>query len=374
MAVNPTQFVTNILVNLNALTIPSGSVKIEGNVIQSVLGNMGLTSDNNLKKIVEGILEKSKRNFNDGIDHKGVRILAISNSDELKARFAAVFVAATINKEPTEDNLRDAAISNLYNEINPIKIKTYFELVTSDPTYEFKFEAWDKRVEEIKDALANVSKDGIKSEIDDDHLVLSPIKTFMKPGDLKVDVRKVNSWDPRAVYIKRNPQVIVNVRNPIPMKGGNNNPHAPLFPSVVMNGGAHPLATLEGGDMDVQIISPKTDYLLKQFEGLTKNTNVHRDLKQSINEYRNEITGASKDLYKQIDEIKNINLAVASKPLGLGYPEVKDMTIDQFKNLAKLGEEINKKSERLAKRVTKWDEIIELLEKLVKNQLPYGSA
>ena len=124
MAVNPTQFVTNILVNLNALTIPSGSVKIEGNVIQSVLGNMGLTSDNNLKKIVEGILEKSKRNFNDGIDHKGVRILAISNSDELKARFAEKGIELVASPSTEQfGNLIKSEVSRLSKVIKDAGIK-----------------------------------------------------------------------------------------------------------------------------------------------------------------------------------------------------------------------------------------------------------
>jgi len=139
-----------------------------------------------------------------------------------------------------------------------------------------------------------------------------------------------------------------------------------------MNGGAHPLATFEGGDVEAKIVVPQTKYLIDSFKKLT-NKDDSDEIVKGITDEQYKITDASKALYAAVDKMKNITLGLRSNNLGKGI-DATDLTPADFEELARMGAEINKKSEKLARRVDKWDDIIELLQKLVDDKKVYGSA
>jgi hypothetical protein len=236
-------------------------------------------------------------------------------------------------------------------------------------------DAWNKRVDQIRDALAKGTNAGQSSEIDDDHLVLTPIKSIMLPGARNNDnlktIRKI-PFDVRSFpYVKPftpNVQLRLTQQN-----GGNNNPHAPLYPNITMNGGAHPLATLDGGAYTAEIIIPKTKSLLERLNGLTKGSLEYKNIASRVDNEETVVKNAAEVLQNDIKDLQNMATGIAYLNPGVGI-DISSMNKAELDKLAKKGEEINKKAERLSRRVTKLDEITDLLTQLVKNQSPFGAV
>jgi len=318
---------------------------------------------------------------NQFIKHRGIDIYNVPYYDEFEARLASHI---TVTNAGTQ-NINAAVKSNVYTDLSASKIKLYMDTAYAqlDPGLtKPDADAWNARVDQIRDALAHATREGQKSEIDDEHLVLSPTKTFMVPGNLKVQVRGLKPVVVGPPYLKPYvPQVQVSLKQ----SGGNNNPHAPLYPRITMNGGAHPLAVLEGGTTwNATIEVPKTDAMIDRLKVLSKQavkdaagnpntTTAAGTIYNDIETYKTAIKTAAQNLQKDVQELNNLNTGLAHLNPGVGI-DPSTMSQTELKQLAKKGEEINKKAADLSRRVTKLDEIDYLLQKLVKNQLPFGSV
>jgi hypothetical protein len=163
------------------------------------------------------------------------------------------------------------------------------------------------------------------------------------------------------------------------MVGGKVSASAPLYPSVVMNGGAHPFAVLEGGGdnymllegnrfMPAQHVQDKFDRLLAQLNTLAtpsvkteiaKNGTVGQGIQTKIDSLNTELKSLRESFY----QMDNAKTALSREPLGPGV----DIP---FADLAKRGEELNKKVQKVT---NSWDKLMtigEHLEELVSRLKP----
>ena len=144
------------------------------------------------------------------------------------------------------------------------------------------------------------------------------------------------------------------------MMGGSVSSHAPLYPSLVMNGGAHPFATFSGGDGVKAVAHIKTsiDAMENQFQlnsgqalGATLGTTAPSVY---VNQVKNDIDA----LEKAVNELRSANLALAQAPLAAGVQP-------DFQALVARGDEISKKAAKVSKGWDRLSQIHEALQQLV---------
>jgi len=160
------------------------------------------------------------------------------------------------------------------------------------------------------------------------------------------------------------------------MHGGSLGAHAPLFPRVVMNGGSHPLAVLEGGVHDqwnklegnvfdpVSQLNTKINKQLVELKGLSNNKAGRVDINGvEIKNYATRVGNELKELRKKLYELNNVNTALAAAPLtdGVNF---------NFNDLALKGKEINEKAHKVSKGYVNLAAIAEHLEELLNRMKP----
>jgi hypothetical protein len=171
------------------------------------------------------------------------------------------------------------------------------------------------------------------------------------------------------------------------MVGGKVSPSAPLYPSVVMNGGAHPFAVLEGGNhpfavleggndnwmqlegnryMPAQQVQNKLDRLLNEVTLLSTTPAIKLELPQLKSRIQGKVDILTRELKEIRDEfykMDNAKTALSTEPNGPGVDP-------NFADLAARGAELNKKTQKVANSWEKVMTIGEQLELLVSRLRP----
>ena len=388
-------FIKNVLDDLKTI----GAIKVEDNSDLQAVTNVGADvgtkllavlnsapiipapTTANLKKIIDELHPATATTFQNTMTYNNTTIKIVPTFEELEAGLAYAFHSKELlskvsgSTKPTDEELTARHIidpSMSVKKVNDIMKIAYVAAKITDSEKETMKETWNANRVKICDVLSK-NPNTNKSEIDEDHLVRSPVQSFARVNE-NIPLVRTQQDAARMRYgimaIRPKETVSVSLIRKA-LSGGSNNAHAPLYPSVVMNGGAHPLATFEGGDIQAKIVAPQTKYLIESFKKLVGPNG--ESIAKGITDQQDKIVSGSKDLYTAIDNMKNITLGLRSNNLGKGI-DATNLTTSDFTELARIGAEINKKSEKLARHVNKWDDIIELLQKLVDDKKVYGSA
>jgi hypothetical protein len=153
-------------------------------------------------------------------------------------------------------------------------------------------------------------------------------------------------------------------------RGGN--PHAPLYPRMVMNGGAHPFATLSGGAIQpAQVLIDKVNSLKTQFQQSTGSAlpnALPNDIGLQIDNYANQVNQQLKDVQDKLKVIAGANASLAQYPLGMGVTLQMDEA--SLKEYAKHAQDLNNLAQKAMRKLDKLAEIKDLLQDLVDKQSP----
>jgi DNA repair exonuclease SbcCD ATPase subunit len=137
---------------------------------------------------------------------------------------------------------------------------------------------------------------------------------------------------------------------------------------MVMNGGAHPFATLSGGEVEpAAVLQAKIDSLLNQYKVIT-GVDLAGALPKQIREYGTAVNVSLKAVKEKLQELSDANAALAQYPLGLGVAA--PQAAEELKAYAARGAELNKAAERASRKMDKLTEIRDLLQDLVNKQAP----
>ena len=144
------------------------------------------------------------------------------------------------------------------------------------------------------------------------------------------------------------------------MMGGSVSSHAPLYPSLVMNGGAHPFATFSGGDgakavahIDTSIKAMENQFQLNSGKPLSAMLGT-----TAPSVYVTQVKDDIDNLEKAVNELRSANLALAQAPLAAGVQP-------DFQALVARGDEISKKAAKVSKGWDRLSQIHEALKELV---------
>jgi hypothetical protein len=156
------------------------------------------------------------------------------------------------------------------------------------------------------------------------------------------------------------------------MRGGNANMHAPLYPSVVMNGGAFPFATPASTTKvnPVQMIQDNITALATQYESVSGKP-INAALLSQINAYASNVGSAVNDLQEHVNAVNGAIPVLAQIPVGRGInPSSWNKT--KLEEVAERGKKLNEAAVRASRRFDKLSSIRDLLRELVNKSRPYG--
>jgi len=139
-----------------------------------------------------------------------------------------------------------------------------------------------------------------------------------------------------------------------------------------MKGGAHPFATLYGGDVDgTQVLQDKIARLLARYKQLTGN-DLDANLRAEIDRYSQAVSTNLKDINSTLETLSNGNNAIARFPPGLGSTMPSDKA--SMEAYAAKISELNKAADKAAKRMSKLTDIHSLVQDLVEKVEAQGPA
>lgn len=327
----------------------------------------------NMAWVIEQILVKSHTN-SDYLVHNGKQVLRVSCSEEMAKRFCAPIYMNYIGIKV--DSVCEAMILNTYKHIPGGLEDSYLSsLDLTSSAAKAVFKKWDERVKSILDALASAGLPATGAAFPN---------PLTKPTMQSVTVLSgVNPMVRDAVYAANAPGAIARMVQPAvftvgyakpvtsAMYGGaTRNPHAPLYPKLVMNGGASPFALYGGNEavntmvkvIENRINTLKTEYLAVSGEPLAGA--IDTQITSYVTKVREGFTGLENDL----KDLRDANGYLAQYPLSEGLPRPADGAA--LKSLADKGREVSEKSLKLSKQVGKLSDIENLLSELVANARP----
>ena len=321
---------------------------------------------------VNNIIDKSSP-----VIHNGRQIPHVPYSDEVLRR--AAYAHAMRKAHLTEDTYENLFESDGYKTMSKYKSDEVLALPEFKVT-PAKAAEWDKAVTDIRNKLAQPASGSNENVFGEKNKLHAPnTLTLTTLGRYPDGVQA-------AVIRKRSPpygmdgvgavnyakgRLSVSVQNGGNMHGGSLSAHAPLYPRVVMNGGAHPLAVLEGGGDNwqnaegkvfdpVSQLSSKIARLVAEYEQLKGDK---AKLPAELTSYTENIQKQLRELREKLWQLQNVNTALAAAPLGQG-------TEFNFDDLAQKGKEINEKAHKVSKGYVNLAQIAEHLEELVNRMKP----
>jgi len=330
---------------------------------------------NTLKTIIYQIM------MGDYTIHNGKQIVNVPTANELLLRIVAPLWFSTLGVGPA--NLQAAIVmtsDNSYKQV-PAKMSEAFIAALSLTDDQNKaLEAWDKRVKVIRDGLANIASAGTTT-IQPKNRVLPPVglnvSSFSRyPATIQnaLKVRRMSdpSMDASAMGTLKKLGTISVSMNGGDMRGGNANMHAPLYPSVVMNGGAFPFATPASTTKvnPVQMIQDNITALATQYQSVSGSP-INPALLSQINAYATNVGSAVNDLQDHVNAVNGAIPVLAQIPVGRGInPSSWDKT--KLEEVAERGKKLNEAAVRASRRFDKLSSIRDLLRELVNKTRPYG--
>jgi len=306
---------------------------------------------------------------------KNVFVTHIPTYKEMMMR--NMYANLNVNTPITDSSWGELFVSEGYSKLPQYKVDQMFEL----PSYKIDKkdnDAWDKEVKEIIDLLTSeVSSDGL-TVFGEKNQVTSPgLVTVTSLNRAPLNVQN-------AIFRKRSPpygmdgigasnyakgRLFVSAQNGGKMQGGHSSAHAPLYPRLVMNGGSHPLAVLEGGGSWEDAEGSKFDPVSQLTSKINRLKAVFKSLKgdetqlANLDDYKDTIDKALRELRTKLWELNNVNTALASGKLS--------SSVDfNFADLAQKGKEINEKATKVSKGYVNLAAIAEHLEELVNRMRP----
>lgn len=332
----------------------------------------GARKTENMAWVIKEILVKSHKNA-DYLVHNGKQVLRVSCSEELAKRFCAPIYMNYIGIKV--DSVCEAMTLDTYKHIPGGLEDSYLSSLNLTSSSVKAFKEWDERVKSILDALASAGLPAagatfpnlLTKPVVQSVTVLSGVNPIVRDA-----VYAANA--PGAITRMVQPQIFtVGYAKPVmtAMRGGaEHNPHAPLYPSLVMNGGANPFALYGGNaavDTMVSVIQNRIDALKTEYlavSGVPLASPIDTQIQDYVTKVKNGFEGLEEDL----KNLRDANGYLAQYPLSEGLPRPNSTA--SLKTLADKGREVTEKSLRLSKQVGKLSEIENLLNELVANARP----
>ena len=282
--------------------------------------------------------------------------------------------------------IRNQARKKLYNTMPKSESDAYLALITLTPEEKDSLDRFDRHIDEIRAALSEGATPSV-SPILASNIIL---------GVAKSNIARISSSPHRDVILNRrrsdpsNPgnaaaamnRINIAVNNGSGMRGGaSKNKAGPLYPKIVMHGGSHPFAVLEGGAAvaipniptrdtpnTVALLDARIRELHAQFKSAT-GKDLDRTLSTNIVGYSGTIYDTIKQVQTGLNTLADANKALAQYPVGLGI-DAGTFTEAQLKNITTQADEINKNALKASKQITKLEQIADTLEELVKKSSP----
>ena len=314
-----------------------------------------------LANAVANIYDSAQRS----VSQQGKTLRHIPKSDEIAARAAAVIRGAAFGVAASASFEGEA-----YKNIPASEVA---DLKAYSPLDAAKVKAWDELVDSIRRQLSEYRMPGQEEDIPEARRLANPslvrLASFSNYGDeLKGAVRRARTPPTGSTLGAMRAIGELRVASVPVFRGGNASAHAPLYPRMVMNGGAHPFATLSGGEVEpAAVLQAKIKSLLAQYKTIT-GQDLPDPLAGQITGYGTAVNDALKAVKKSLQELADANAALAQYPLGLGAPV--PTTPAELEAYAKRGAELNKEAERAARKMNKLEEIADLLQQMVNRQNP----
>jgi len=365
--------VQSIVSDFKNFTCNASNMIIDGNngeinYINSILSALNLMNINQpFSELIRDLLDQSWNNT-DYIEHNGFQILRLPKSAELLKRFIAPMYLQMKNRSVTSVTERKIMLGPVYATIPPADE----DLLVAELDIPSSVKSnWDDCVQKVRDAMAKAGGSTNVGLVFDDKNTIKALNQqnvtvlIGKPVALQLAVK--NAYAVPAVRATPLPAFAIS-SNPYRLVGGSaRNLHAPLYPQLVMNGGAHPFATMSGGaNENVAVVKARIDALKAQSRalGLAENNAVLNQVDNYVNTLSSSLDSLNKDLLTLQDSYSYI----ATHPLSAGLNNNLDK--DQLEKLAAKSREITEKSMRLSNQWNKLSKMEELLQELVNSVKP----
>ena len=350
-------------------------------------------------------------------------IFNVPKSDELLRRFASVLFAkragvdviaraaggaGTLNVREMATAMENTISRDTYNSMPKSDSDMYIALFGLNKEDKESLARYDERVDHIREALSQGPAPGAATGIQPGNIVPNPVLNSVSvfsayPASLQEALRQRRKSDPSAT----NPAATLN-RIRISMNGGaynagtnnlvggNASRALPLYPRLVMNGGAHPLAVMEGGAVmaawpgfaagpaanavpptpwpttranpnPVSLLDGRIKELESQFNRVTgQNLGA---LSGQIRGYSDSLNTAMDNLQKELQNLADANKALSQFSPGLGL-DVSASTSQDLKRITDQADKINKDAAKASKQLDKLTQIKDSLEELVNKSNP----
>lgn len=360
-AVAPASF--NVYINeFNGKTVTEDAFVLPNNVIPgavkaAVLRTLDVLGMDPFSVGIQNIYDSTQTSIADG------RTLhRIPKSDEILARAAAVMHSAKFGAS-------DAAVfaGEAYKSVPAGKVQELKAYAGMDAG---KAAAWDAKVSQILSKLADYRAPSTGTEKLEERnklngpFLVSKGSVSNYPADLQVKIKNARTpptyGTAAAMGALRTFTVAQSVQN-----GGNVSAHAPLFPRMTMNGGAHPFATLSGGEVDpALVLKNKIDALIAQYELMNGQGSLR--IKGEILGYYESVKGSLEKVNQALKSLATVNGSIAQNPPGAGY----SVDIADVNALNAKAAELAKNAESASKKMMKLEDIAALLQELISKQMP----
>ena len=298
----------------------------------------------NLSAALKDMIESKKL-----CEYKGYTIYCVPSAEELLNRLAAAAVySKMIPSVSFEEHFKDAS------EVSQGTLDKWVPALGVGAEAK---KAWNAVATKIKDTMLARKRESGATAVAELFPVGEPVRTFTNTG---VTSRPTPSY---AVPSTGALPSVNALKLTWGMRGGSVSSHAPLYPAVVMNGGAHPFATFSGGDgaKAVAHIEASITAMENQFKLLTGKNLSDVTGAVSPNSVVARVKTDVNDLEAALAKLRNANLALASAPLIAGVQP-------DYATLVSAGEEISKKAEKASRGWDRLSQIHEALKELVAKQ------
>lgn len=327
-------------------------------------------------------------------------IFNIPKSDEILRRCASVLFAkragidvadanAALAASPVElqvaHNIVAAVSGNAFQSMPKSDSDMYITLFDVNTEDRESFARYDERVDRLREALSRGPAPGANTGILPANIVTQPqvnsISVFTNyPPTLQEALRQRRKSDPS------NPLGVAGTLNrirismnggatPNNLRGGNASRAGPLYPRLVMHGGAHPFAVMEGGAVvanpwpvgrvapnPVAVLDARINELTTQFNRITGKPLGAVGVQ--IQAYSDALNTVMRDIQRDLETLSNANKSLAQFQSGLNV-DVSQSTIQELKRITDQTEKINKDAARAANKFDKLTQIKDNLEELV---------
>jgi hypothetical protein len=298
------------------------------------------TSDAQLKEFVQQLSAAKGRSL-----YNGFRVYYLPSSKEILQYLVRGAASAHLEKRfDVTVSATDAAVAAAkgaahipQGELDKYLMTKTFLDVTNSPGPK----NWDARVKMVQDRMVSGARASGESAFDPANLKKAPGLLTQLPFGNDPVVRAAAPSGPYGVRVAASVPLSYVVKE---FRGGSASAHAPLYPSVVMNGGASPFAMYGGDAKSVANITAK----LKSMENQVMRQAPGLDLTTKPSELAAKLGTDITALVAAQTQLQNALLAVSTGPYA---PGVKPDTYD---NLAKAGAEINEKAAKVSRG---WDRL-----------------